>query len=610
MRIPPRAAGLLVLGSLLVGCSQTGGLRAVAPSDVKTTATVGDRPLSIVAGLPDEAQIAEATTPDVPRASSTGRLSGRVYDEEGNPVRNAVVRLALNGAAGGKAVHATTDRSGAFTLRGLRPGSTYTVIAEYQAEQGMMTGRADADAPDADVRISLHPRDAGTGDASRTAAADDPARRSNVRSVARSGEPEVDDWDAKEPEASRASRSKPVRPRLDAAPDDEEFDDPAAGWSAGGSSRTRKESGASPEVAPSTEPAEIDDDGENPLPPAREISQVSARTDDEAFPADEEFGAEAPRTLPDGLIPGASRVQGRYGPLLFDDAEPTPASAAPKARSRRDPARRPPAASPPTEERARPTWSEVVSQKDPIPMDESLAQAKATVAATTATAPAARPAPFVPVRGAGPALLAARSPAAARPAPASAPTPESAPTPAPTSARAERTGPYCDFDPDERRMIDFALPDIDGKLVSIRDFDADLILLDFWGSWCAPCRKSIPHLNEIQSRLGGKKLQVVSLAYEQTMGPERLPKLKEVAEALKIEYPILVTGFQDDCPIREALQVQFYPTMILLDREGRVLRREQGATDATLANIDRAIAEYHDGGKAYARREPIGRATR
>ena len=74
------------------------------------------------------------------------------------PVPNAKVRLAVSSSPGGKVVYATTDRSGAFTLRGLRPGSSYAVIAEYQGEDGMMTGRTQAKAPQVDVRISLQPR--------------------------------------------------------------------------------------------------------------------------------------------------------------------------------------------------------------------------------------------------------------------------------------------------------------------------------------------------------------------------------------------------------------------------------------------------------------------
>src|SRR5208337_1651350 len=60
-----------------------------------------------------------------------------------------------------------TDRSGAFTLRGLRPGSSYTVIAEYEGENGLMTGRVEAEAPDTDVRIGLQRR-AADGDDVRT----------------------------------------------------------------------------------------------------------------------------------------------------------------------------------------------------------------------------------------------------------------------------------------------------------------------------------------------------------------------------------------------------------------------------------------------------------
>jgi hypothetical protein len=44
------------------------------------------------------------------------------------------------------------------------------------------------------------------------------------------------------------------------------------------------------------------------------------------------------------------------------------------------------------------------------------------------------------------------------------------------------------------------------------------------------------------------------------------------------------------CPVQDALQIQFYPTMILLDRQGRILWREQGATEVTLARMDRFIA--------------------
>ena len=78
------------------------------------------------------------------------------------------MRPAVGGEPGGKAVYANTDRSAAFTLRGLRPGSSYTLIAEYEGQSGVLTGRVQAKAPDSNVRIALKPRDASIEDVGST----------------------------------------------------------------------------------------------------------------------------------------------------------------------------------------------------------------------------------------------------------------------------------------------------------------------------------------------------------------------------------------------------------------------------------------------------------
>ena len=123
---------------------------------------MGDKPLPIVAGEPGSSLRASTEELDLP--SSTGsRISGRVYDENGKPVPNAKVRLAVGSSPGGKINYAMTEQSGGFTLRGLRANSTYTVIAEYQGEDGLMTGRVEAEAPGTNVRIGLQPRDANAG---------------------------------------------------------------------------------------------------------------------------------------------------------------------------------------------------------------------------------------------------------------------------------------------------------------------------------------------------------------------------------------------------------------------------------------------------------------
>jgi hypothetical protein len=161
------ASCLLAVTCTHVGCSQTGGVRPNPPSNMRTVASVGDKPLPSVSGEPGSSSRADADDLDLP-PSSGSRISGRVYDERGKPVANAKVRLAEKSTPAGKSVYATTDRSGAFTLRGLHSGTSYAVIAEYQGDDGIKSGRVQAKAPKVGVRISLQTRggDANEGHAS------------------------------------------------------------------------------------------------------------------------------------------------------------------------------------------------------------------------------------------------------------------------------------------------------------------------------------------------------------------------------------------------------------------------------------------------------------
>jgi len=161
----------------------------------------------------------------------------------------------------------------------------------------------------------------------------------------------------------------------------------------------------------------------------------------------------------------------------------------------------------------------------------------------------------------------------------------------PAVATTEVSQSLCRIDPTDRRLVDLRLPALDGKIVSFKDMDADLILLDFWGSWCRECRKSIPHLTELQVKYGEKRLRVIGVACEKgTSLQERQASADKAARGLKINYSVLVSSVDGSCPVQQGMQVQFYPTMVLLRRDGRIIQREQGATDATLARIDRAIA--------------------
>ncbi len=581
---------LLSMVSIVAGCSQTGALRSSNTSDVKTIASVGDKPLPIVTGEPGTGSL-RAEPEDIDRPAPSGsRISGRVYDERGKPVPDVKVRLAVGGAAGGKAIVATTDRSGAFTLAGLRSGSSYTVIAEYQDEEGTMSGRAQAKAPQTDVRIALQaPGGANQGHASIRPAR---ARVEPISNVDSSDEESFDENDGRsgrrinaedlEPPAAEATALLPENnARTRRASSDPSRTAGRAGWNVrqgaskagdGSSSALRPQDdgettdrpGSSNRSAP-----EIDDDGPNPLPPA--IESGAARSIGRPRALVEESFVRTVQNEPDR----SSEVEHQDAPTLPQPDDPRaggihqqPAEQAPQPIPAELLAADPAGPGASIQKPQRPTWRDLPDKQGDVPLDESVHRA---------TTDAPRPAPGAV------SLTAANQP--------------------PKSGLARLLGKSqpllddavkqsaCSFDPTERRLIDFKLPDLSGKIVSLHDIDADLIVLDFWGSWCQPCRKSIPHLIEIQQKFAGKRVQVIGIACEKAASPhDRQASAAKAVQELKINYPVLLSGRDGSCPLQQALQVQFYPTIVLVSRDGTLLSREHGATDITLPRLDRAIA--------------------
>jgi peroxiredoxin len=83
------------------------------------------------------------------------------------------------------------------------------------------------------------------------------------------------------------------------------------------------------------------------------------------------------------------------------------------------------------------------------------------------------------------------------------------------------------------RRPDFTLADRSGEPVSAAAFDGQVVLVNFWASWCAPCVREMPMLSELQSELGGQGLRVIGIAVDD---PERA---RTFAEGLGLGYTLL-----------------------------------------------------------------------
>jgi thiol-disulfide isomerase/thioredoxin len=153
--------------------------------------------------------------------------------------------------------------------------------------------------------------------------------------------------------------------------------------------------------------------------------------------------------------------------------------------------------------------------------------------------------------------------------------------------------PLVRFDAERDRLEDFILPDLNGERFRLKETESDYVLLCFWGTWCDPCVAAMPHLADLQRQFGPRRLRVVSIASQRNGegGPRTLSRM---SRRLGLNYPILLAPTDQPCPVAGAMGVQYYPTLILLDREGNVVHRETGATGDKLMRLDRAIAAAMD----------------
>jgi thiol-disulfide isomerase/thioredoxin len=129
----------------------------------------------------------------------------------------------------------------------------------------------------------------------------------------------------------------------------------------------------------------------------------------------------------------------------------------------------------------------------------------------------------------------------------------------------------------ERRVVNFALYDLDGQPWEFRQHSGKLILLDFWGTWCGPCLKALPHVRDLARRYGAYGLEVVGIACEDGAGPEALREVAEVARSKNLNYRVLLAENFRTSPVVTKFQIRQYPTLILLDDAGNILARAEGA---------------------------------
>ena len=148
----------------------------------------------------------------------------------------------------------------------------------------------------------------------------------------------------------------------------------------------------------------------------------------------------------------------------------------------------------------------------------------------------------------------------------------------PSSSPAQDEQPIIRFVRNPDPAPDFKLTGLDGKPVTLSDSHGKVILLNFWATWCGPCRAEIPDLVELQNKYKGR-LQILGLVVDD----DDADAIKEFVEKFKLNYPVAIAS--------DAVRYQYggiaaLPTSFVLDTEGRIVQKHEGLRDPLLYEVE------------------------
>ena len=121
--------------------------------------------------------------------------------------------------------------------------------------------------------------------------------------------------------------------------------------------------------------------------------------------------------------------------------------------------------------------------------------------------------------------------------------------------------------------LDFELQDLDGNPMRLSQFRGHPVIVDFWATWCPPCRKQIPELKDLYARYHKSKgLEIIGVACDTIQG-DGVRDIGPFVRKFKINYPVLVASE----PVVNSLGVEAIPTTLFIGPDGRLVQKVRGA---------------------------------
>jgi thiol-disulfide isomerase/thioredoxin len=169
------------------------------------------------------------------------------------------------------------------------------------------------------------------------------------------------------------------------------------------------------------------------------------------------------------------------------------------------------------------------------------------------------------------------------------------------SAKTPQSGNVIRFVRNPEAAPEFTLEGLDGKPLSLGAARGKVVLLNFWATWCGPCRAEIPDLIALQEKYAGK-LQIIGL----TVDEDDAEVVKEAVAQTGINYPVAMTS--PETRIKYG-GIAALPTSFVLDTQGRVVQKHEGLRDPLLYEteirallglpVDARVETFEDTGQIF-----------
>ncbi|HVP80957.1 MAG TPA: TlpA disulfide reductase family protein [Thermodesulfobacteriota bacterium] len=138
-------------------------------------------------------------------------------------------------------------------------------------------------------------------------------------------------------------------------------------------------------------------------------------------------------------------------------------------------------------------------------------------------------------------------------------------------------------DPFSASASDFSLKSFDGQEITLSQLKGKVVLLDFWATWCGPCRESIPHLIQLYKNYREKGFEVVGMNIDKGDGEA----VRRFVKSMDIPYPVVIAP--ED--LVRKYQVTGIPASFLIDKQGKIREKMVGFSSAIARQLDVKVGD-------------------